>query len=196
MPVEPGQRHDHRQTDNEQHGDDAKHLVRPVERVAHNLRAVQQRLGGRRIGERPLRDLVFLDARPHVDRRRRHGSTPRILPVRACVSPESFDSFATTFLIGFCLSRVLQGSFILRRNAVQRGSPWRFLISGSTVMGGVAMRLPIMLLIRPIQPRERLVTFSTKGMKLSRCCRAAPQNISFQARQEPCPRRLLRPSTM
>jgi hypothetical protein len=34
-----------------------------------------------------------------------------------------------------------QGSFILRKIAFQRGSPWRFLISGSTVMGGI----PIMI---------------------------------------------------
>ena len=73
MPVIPGQGHHQRQAENEQHGDDAKYLVRPVERVAHDLGAVQQGVGGRRIGERPLGDLVFFDARPHANRRCRHG---------------------------------------------------------------------------------------------------------------------------
>ena len=64
MPVIPSQRHHQREPQNEQGGDSAKKPVRPVKCLTQDLGAVQQSVGGRGIGQRPLRDFVILDARP------------------------------------------------------------------------------------------------------------------------------------
>ena len=79
----------------QQQGQDTHEQMRPFECVAHHLGAVQQGIGRRRVGESPLCDFVFLDARPHAHRRRGALISAAGSSGAASFSPEALVSVAT-----------------------------------------------------------------------------------------------------
>ena len=64
VPVIPRERRRDRHAENQEQRHEAHDRVRPGERVADHFHAVQQRVRGRRIAQRPLEDLVLFDAGP------------------------------------------------------------------------------------------------------------------------------------
>src|SRR5215469_16325626 len=69
--VIPGERRHERGAEKETNCDDARYNMRPVEGCPDHFDNVQQRVGGRRVGEQPLHNLMLANASPVSQRR--HG---------------------------------------------------------------------------------------------------------------------------